>query len=66
MNNRMYSNPATQANLETLAARGVTVIPPGEGQLASHGEHGIGRLPEPDELLAACRGAARRRPPGPA
>lgn len=53
MNNRMYLNPATQANLEMLTARGVTVIPPGEGQLGSHGEYGIGRLPEPDELLAA-------------
>jgi phosphopantothenoylcysteine decarboxylase/phosphopantothenate--cysteine ligase len=54
MNNRMYLHPATQANLRTLAERGVTVIPPGEGELASHGEHGIGRLPEPAQLLAAC------------
>ena len=53
MNNRMYLNSATQANLETLTARGVTVLPPGEGPLGSHGEHGIGRLSEPDELLAA-------------
>ena len=61
MNNRMYLNPATQANLELLRARGVTVIPPGEGELASHGEHGIGRLPEPAELLEACE--ALLRPP---
>jgi phosphopantothenoylcysteine decarboxylase / phosphopantothenate---cysteine ligase len=54
MNNRMYVHPATQANLKTLRDRGVTVIPPGEGDLASYGEHGIGRLAEPDELLAAC------------
>lgn len=54
MNNRMYLHPATQANLRLLAERGVTVIPPGEGELASHGEHGIGRLAEPAELLAAC------------
>jgi phosphopantothenoylcysteine decarboxylase / phosphopantothenate---cysteine ligase len=54
MNNNMYLSAATQANLEVLAARGVTVIPPGEGELASHGEHGIGRLPEPEQLLAAC------------
>jgi phosphopantothenoylcysteine decarboxylase/phosphopantothenate--cysteine ligase len=54
MNNRMYLHAATQANLELLASRGVTVIPPGEGQLASHGEHGIGRLAEPEQLLAAC------------
>src|SRR5580704_2890919 len=61
MNNRMYLNPATQANLELLRARGVTMIPPREGELASHGEHGIGRLPEPAELLEACE--ALLRPP---
>jgi phosphopantothenoylcysteine decarboxylase / phosphopantothenate---cysteine ligase len=59
MNNRMYLNPATQANLELLRARGVTVIPAGEGELASHGEHGIGRLPEPADLLEACESLLR-------
>ena len=54
MNNRMYLNPATQANLELLRDRGVTVIGPGTGELASHGEQGIGRLAEPAELLEAC------------
>jgi phosphopantothenoylcysteine decarboxylase/phosphopantothenate--cysteine ligase len=54
MNNRMYLSPATQANIEQLAARGVTVIAPSEGELGSHGEYGIGRLPEPTELLSAC------------
>ena len=54
MNNRMYLNPATQANLERLRTRGITVIGPGEGALASHGEQGIGRLAEPAELLEAC------------
>ncbi|HEY8624661.1 MAG TPA: bifunctional phosphopantothenoylcysteine decarboxylase/phosphopantothenate--cysteine ligase CoaBC [Solirubrobacteraceae bacterium] len=54
MNNRMYLNSATSANLELLAVRGITVIPPGEGELASHGEHGIGRMAEPEELLAGC------------
>jgi phosphopantothenoylcysteine decarboxylase/phosphopantothenate--cysteine ligase len=53
MNDKMYIHPATQANLEVLRARGVAVIAPGEGELASHGEHGIGRLPDPAELLAA-------------
>lgn len=66
MNDRMYRHAATQANLQTLAARGVVIIPPGEGQLASHGEHGIGRLAEPDQLLEACEavlgGAAPVRP----
>jgi phosphopantothenoylcysteine decarboxylase / phosphopantothenate---cysteine ligase len=54
MNNRMYLNPATQANLEVLRGRGVTIIGPTEGQLASHGEQGIGRLAEPADLLEAC------------
>ena len=62
MNERMYIHPATRANLELLKARGVRVIPPGEGELASHGEHGIGRLAEPEDLLAATEAllAARR------
>ena len=53
MNNRMYLHPAVQANLALLADRGVTVIEPGTGDLASHGEHGVGRMAEPVELLAA-------------
>ncbi|HEY2772023.1 MAG TPA: bifunctional phosphopantothenoylcysteine decarboxylase/phosphopantothenate--cysteine ligase CoaBC [Solirubrobacteraceae bacterium] len=53
MNNRMYLHAATQANLAQLGARGVTVIPPGQGDLASHGEHGIGRLAEPAQLIEA-------------
>jgi phosphopantothenoylcysteine decarboxylase/phosphopantothenate--cysteine ligase len=51
MNDRMYSSPATQANLRTLRERGIEVIEPGEGQLASRGERGRGRLPEPAALL---------------
>jgi phosphopantothenoylcysteine decarboxylase/phosphopantothenate--cysteine ligase len=54
MNDRMYLHAATQTNVALLAARGVTVIPPGEGRLASHGEQGVGRLAEPSELLEAC------------
>ena len=53
MNNAMYENPATQANLDLLRARGVTVLEPGTGPLGSPGEFGVGRLPEPPELLAA-------------
>ncbi len=54
MNNHMYANPATQMNLELIQARGITVIGPDAGELASHGEHGIGRLVEPAALLDAC------------
>src|ERR1700742_372488 len=45
MNNAMYEHPATQANLATLRARGVTVLDPGTGPLGSPGEFGVGRLP---------------------
>ena len=57
MNDRMYADAATQANLETLRARGVEVIEPGEGKLASRGEHGRGRLPDPEQLLARIEAA---------
>ena len=60
MNHRMFLNPATQANLELLRARGVSVIGPGEGALASHGEHGVGRLAEPEQLLEACEALSTR------
>src|SRR4051794_14511060 len=52
MNDRMYTDAATQANLQTLRKRGVRVIEPEEGALASRGEHGLGRLPSPERLLA--------------
>jgi phosphopantothenoylcysteine decarboxylase/phosphopantothenate--cysteine ligase len=53
MNNHMYEHAATQANLETLRSRGVTVLDPGVGALGSKHEYGVGRLPEPPELLVA-------------
>ncbi len=54
MNHYMYVHAATQANLQRLADRGVTIVGPGEGELASHGERGVGRMAEPAQLLAAC------------
>jgi phosphopantothenoylcysteine decarboxylase / phosphopantothenate---cysteine ligase len=57
MNDRMYADAATQANLTTLRERGVDVIEPGEGRLASRGEHGKGRLPDQAELLARVEAA---------
>jgi phosphopantothenoylcysteine decarboxylase / phosphopantothenate---cysteine ligase len=52
MNDRMLADAATQANLDTLRRRGIEVIEPEEGRLASRGEHGRGRLPDPARLLA--------------
>src|SRR4051794_17924988 len=53
MNHHMWRHPATRANVETLRLRGATIVPPGEGQLASKGEWGEGRLAEPAEILSA-------------
>jgi phosphopantothenoylcysteine decarboxylase/phosphopantothenate--cysteine ligase len=53
MNNHMYEHPATRANLDTLRSRGVRVIDPGTGALASRGEWGVGRLAEPGQILRA-------------
>jgi len=54
MNDRMYAHPATQDNLARLRARGIRTVGPNTGALASHGEHGAGRMSEPEELVAAC------------
>ena len=51
MNAMMWAHPATQANLATLAARGVLQVGPGAGELAC-GEVGFGRMAEPAEILA--------------
>jgi phosphopantothenoylcysteine decarboxylase/phosphopantothenate--cysteine ligase len=53
MNPRMWSNAATQANVAALRARGVEVVGPDEGELAE-GEWGVGRMSEPEEILAVC------------
>ena len=51
MNPRMWSHPATRANVETLAARGVEFVGPEEGEMAE-GEWGVGRMAEPAEIAA--------------
>ncbi len=51
MNTKMYENPATQANLSVLKARGVQILEPNVGILAC-GTVGKGRLPEPTEICA--------------
>jgi phosphopantothenoylcysteine decarboxylase/phosphopantothenate--cysteine ligase len=54
MNSNMYEHPATSANIRALRERGVTIVEPDTGRLASKGEQGVGRLAEPPRLLAAC------------
>ena len=63
MNVRMWQHDATQANVATLRARGITVLDPDEGPMAC-GEYGPGRLPEPAAILEQIlpgtgRGTAR-------
>ena len=61
MNTNMWLHPATQANLETLKARGHVVVGPGEGPLAC-GTSGPGRLAEPAAIAdAVSRIAGLRR-----
>lgn len=52
MNVNMWRHPATQANLQTLRARGVTIVEPGEGYLAC-GMTGEGRLADTDAIVEA-------------
>jgi phosphopantothenoylcysteine decarboxylase / phosphopantothenate---cysteine ligase len=54
MNVRMWEHPATQANAAALAERGVELLGPAKGELAE-GEHGPGRMVEPEELFARCQ-----------
>ena len=49
MNRVMWTNAATQANVATLASRGIAILGPGEGGQAC-GETGAGRMLEPAEL----------------
>jgi len=53
MNARMWEDAATQANVALLRERGVEVLEPAEGELASRGERGSGRMQEPRDILAA-------------
>lgn len=50
----MYAHPSTQANLNTLRERGVTVVDAGIGFLAS-GLDGKGRMAEPESIVATLR-----------
>ena len=56
----MYAHEATQQNLRTLAARGVRIIEPAEGELAS-GLSGKGRMAEPEAIAAYVGGLLREK-----
>ena len=51
MNTAMYENSIVQENLQKLAAHGIEIIEPAGGRLAC-GDTGVGKMPEPETLLA--------------
>ncbi len=51
MNTRMWYHPATQENVARLKEFGHLIVPPADGPLAE-GESGVGRLPEPEEIMS--------------
>jgi phosphopantothenoylcysteine decarboxylase / phosphopantothenate---cysteine ligase len=60
MHSGMWEHPATQTNVAVLLDRGVLSVGPATGPLA-HGDEGIGRLAEPEDVVAAVRGALAPR-----
>src|SRR3954453_18118085 len=58
MNHHMWEHPATRANVATLRGRGVTVLEPGTGRLATKGEWGSGRLADVADIVAAFEAVA--------
>ena len=52
MNDEMFANPATRANLETLRTRDVAIVGPEIGPLAEGPSERPGRMSEPETILA--------------
>jgi phosphopantothenoylcysteine decarboxylase/phosphopantothenate--cysteine ligase len=63
MNPHMWASKATRRNLAQLAADGVHIVGPNAGQMAEHGEAGVGRMAEPLEIVAAVEALARKASP---
>ncbi len=60
MDNQMYEDASTQANLATLKERGYTIVGPATGRLAT-GRSGLGRLVDTESLVGAVKQAIGRR-----
>lgn len=56
MHTGMWEHPATRATVATLRERGVRFVGPAKGPLA-HGDEGVGRMAEPDDIADAARAA---------
>ena len=61
MNTKMYENPVTQDNLQTLRHYGWEIIEPASGRLAC-GAVGKGKMPEPEDLLESVMHALVHEP----
>jgi phosphopantothenoylcysteine decarboxylase/phosphopantothenate--cysteine ligase len=53
MNPLMWEHRATRRNFSQLVQDGISIVGPNEGEMAESGEHGIGRMAEPLEIVAA-------------
>jgi len=63
MHTEMWQNPATQANVDVLRARGVHFVGPASGQLTGS-DSGPGRMAEPEDIISAVLGLAAEGPVG--
>jgi len=59
MHSGMWEHPATQANVRALQERGTVVVGPARGALAA-GDEGVGRMAEPEDILATLEEVASR------
>lgn len=60
MNQQMWSNPATVANIATLKSRGILILGPAEGEQAC-GDTGPGRMLEPETVIQFMFGTENAR-----
>jgi phosphopantothenoylcysteine decarboxylase/phosphopantothenate--cysteine ligase len=63
MNPHMWAAKATQRNLAQLTADGIHIVGPNAGEMAEHGEAGLGRMAEPLEIVAAAETLMREAGP---
>jgi phosphopantothenoylcysteine decarboxylase/phosphopantothenate--cysteine ligase len=59
MHSGMWEHPATQDNVRALQERGTVMVGPARGPLAA-GDEGVGRMAEPEDILAALEDVASR------
>jgi phosphopantothenoylcysteine decarboxylase/phosphopantothenate--cysteine ligase len=64
MNPKMWTHPATAANVARLMDWGIRMVGPNKGEMAERNEAGVGRMAEPDEILSAIEGFFHKPPRG--